>query len=315
MLNISDQVVTIHRGSHYIRHNGRYSKVSLWSQNPTSQKTVKVFMAVNATTSGPMRYIRKICSGYMPSDIGLSSLAWSTATRAASSCFGSDADAVRNARASLAVLIATRAAGVHPILAMLAPEADDHFALMSPRWVIIPYLLVNESTRITMTDSLQVPDTSMVVEAVNMLAVLVAESKVRLVKHGELVKALLHAYINIKINGIGVAPYSSWFLEGHSVGSRPLGFTQVPPVLCSRWGAGCRCSSVIRHYNKIPGVLRDAEAQLCRPYDRHHGSVLGRVRAEVSKNFINEEKGDDSDVLAPHIDEAWFKENTGGFQT
>lgn len=376
MVNVSNEVVTIHRGSHYIRHNCRSTKVSLWSPNPISQKTIKAFIAANAdhvradeigqenvlwvhairywsVVAGMVdsnsssefvevedpdeKAIQAVSAAHSsfvynyPSQ-AFSALAakgarwrnsgdvagglmatgwvrrwlesmgyWSNNGKFSDATGCSDAEDDHNARASLAFSIATRAAGVHPILAMLAPDDDDHFALVRPRWGILHYLYVNEASRAIMTDKLQVADTSVVVEAVGILARLVAEGKVSHVKHVEQVQSLLDAYDSIKTNGIKVAPYSSWFIQGHPAGNRTVPFNQKCPKFSAIVGE--LAAVAVRYHPAIPAALLAAEAELCLPYDRNRWAVLGQVRSETSNEVAIGEKGE---VLVPYIAEPWF---------
>ncbi|TLD08129.1 hypothetical protein PspLS_11978 [Pyricularia sp. CBS 133598] len=385
MVNVSNEVVTIHRGSHYVHHNGRSAKVSLWSPNPTSQKTIKAFIAANAghiradeigqenvLWVHAVRYwsvvagmvdsnsssefvevedpdaeaIKEVSPAHSsfvynyPSqafsalaakgvrwrnsgDVAANLMAtgwvrrwlesmgyWSNNGRFTHVRSSRDANDDCNARASLAFSVATQAAGVHPILAMLAPDDDDHFASVRPRWGILHYLHVNVASRFVMTDKLHVADTSMVVEAVGVLARLVAECKVGLIKHAEQVRALLDAYESIKTNGIKVAPYSSWFLEGHPAGNQPVPFNQKSPKFSALVGE--LAAVAVRYHTAIPAALLAAEAQLCLPYDRDRWTVLGRVRSETSNDVTVEGKGD---LLAPRIVQAWFKEKDGSTES
>ncbi|KAH9436012.1 hypothetical protein MCOR02_004922 [Pyricularia oryzae] len=362
MVNVSNEVVTIHRGSHYIRHNCRSTRVCLWSPNPISQKTIKAFIAANAdhvradeigqenilwvhairywsVVAGMVdsnsssefvevedpdeKAIQAVSSAHSsfvynyPSQ-AFSALAakgarWRNSGDVAGGLMAtgwvrrwlesmgywsnngqfSDATGCRdaddeNVRASLAFSIATHAAGVHPILAMLAPDDDDHFALVRPRWGILHYLHVNEASRAIMTDKLQVADTSVVVEAVGVLARLVAEGKT---------------------NGIKVAPYSSWFLQGHPAGNRTVPFNQKCPKFSALVGE--LAAVAVRYHPAIPAALLAAEAELCLPYDRNclpydrnRWAVLGQVRSETSNEVAIGEKGE---VLVPYIAEPWFQ--------
>lgn len=136
-----------------------------------------------------------------------------------------DMNARKNAQrlTTTAFYTATHAACVHPILAMMSPTIEEHWALIEPCYGMIMSWDVLESTSIRISPKTQVAGTAIVVDSMVVLKMLVSEGLVPLLETVGKHSALVNAYKTVEEHGIRVASYASWFLNGH-----PTGISKVP---------------------------------------------------------------------------------------
>lgn len=125
--------------------------------------------------------------------------------------------------ATSAFYVATHASCVHPVLAMMAPEVEEHWAQIDPSNGMVMTWDVMESTQIRIAPKTQVAGTAIVVDSMVVLKMLAAEGLAPLLESAGKYASLVAAYKKVEANGIRVATYANWFLNGH-----PDGITRVP---------------------------------------------------------------------------------------
>lgn len=108
--------------------------------------------------------------------------------------------------------VATHAAGLHPVLAMMAGTDDAHWAQINVRYGFIHHYEFKSSVVIRISPRTQVAGVAMVVDTYQALKLLTSEAIAPLLLAKGEVEALVRAYQTVESNGIRVAPYGNWFL-------------------------------------------------------------------------------------------------------
>jgi len=126
-------------------------------------------------------------------------------------------------QATTAFYVATHASCVHPVLAMMAPQIEEHWAQIDPSNGMVTTWDIMESTTIRIAPRTQVAGTAIVVDSMVVLKMLVAEGLAPLLESAGKYAALVAAYKQVEKHGIRVATYANWFLNGH-----PDGITRIP---------------------------------------------------------------------------------------
>lgn len=129
-------------------------------------------------------------------------------------------------QATSAFYVATHASCVHPVLAMMAPQIDEHWAQLDPANGMVMSWDIMESTAIRIVPKTQVAGTAIVVDSMVVLKMLVAEGLAPLLESAGKYAALAAAYRQVEAHGIRVATYASWFLNGHPDGTQRIAFAQ-----------------------------------------------------------------------------------------
>jgi hypothetical protein len=125
-----------------------------------------------------------------------------------------------------AFYVATHAAAVHNILAIMAPADEGHWASVDPCYGLLMDWDIRESTSLRMAPKTQVAGTAMVVDAMVALKMLVAEGLAPLLESIPQWRALLGKYRDVEEGGVAVASYAAWFMEGHPLGLQRKNFNQ-----------------------------------------------------------------------------------------
>jgi hypothetical protein len=125
-----------------------------------------------------------------------------------------------------AFYVATHAAAVHNVLAIMAPTDEGHWACIDPCHGLLMKWEVRESTSLRMAPKTQVAGTAMVVDAMVALRMLVAEGIAPLLESIHQWKGLHNQYILVEAGGVAVGSYAAWFMEGHPMGLPRRNFNQ-----------------------------------------------------------------------------------------
>jgi hypothetical protein len=143
-----------------------------------------------------------------------------------------------NKKHTTAFYISTHAAGVHPILALLAPEDIHHFAVIKKKYGFIRQWDVRESAKLRLTPRTQVAGAAMVTDAAEVIKMLVTEGLTPFLSNASAIAALHAAYKLVEKEGMRVAVYQGWFFNGHPdarVATR-ISFNQKDPATASLIG-------------------------------------------------------------------------------
>ncbi|KAK5013250.1 hypothetical protein LTR60_003722 [Cryomyces antarcticus] len=103
-------------------------------------------------------------------------------------------------------------AGVHAILASHAGSDNAHWAKVNPSYGFCPTWLIKR--------------TAMVVDAMDVLRMLVQDRLAFLLKNTDAITSLVRLYNQVKQHGICVVSYAEWFLEDHPEWTKPVAFDQ-----------------------------------------------------------------------------------------
>jgi hypothetical protein len=141
---------------------------------------------------------------------------------------GSDAremEAVQK-RITDAFYVATHAASVHSVLALMAPGDPGHWAEIVPKFGIYLHWDVMDSARIRLEGMTQIAGGAMVADAIVAVKMLIREGLGPLLNHrGQLgVLALQHA--TLESAGVAGGVYAKWYMDGHPEGRVAEPFSQ-----------------------------------------------------------------------------------------
>jgi hypothetical protein len=125
-----------------------------------------------------------------------------------------------------AFYVATHAASVHNVLALMAPVDEGHWASIDPACGILLRWDIRESTMLRMAPKTQVAGTAMVVDAMVTLRMLVGEGLAPLLEQLSQWRSLKSQFTAVEQGGVKVASYASWFLDGHPKNVTKQSFNQ-----------------------------------------------------------------------------------------
>jgi len=190
--------------------------------------------------------------------------------------------------ATSAFYVATHASSPHAVLALMAPEDTDHWVLLNPSFGLITSWDVNESARIRMTPKTQVAGVAMVTDSVVTIKMLIAEGLAPLLTNLDQAQALADAYNTVDTNGIKVAIYANWFLEGHPSGASKVDFSQKNSSFSALVGELAIVATKYYAGTTIAGsaALQNAAQQLGEDSARTIWSALGRQKSSLSAQQI-----------------------------
>jgi hypothetical protein len=125
-----------------------------------------------------------------------------------------------------AFYVATHAAAVHNVLALMAPVDGGHWACIDPSNGLLTKWDIKESTMLRMAPKTQVAGVAMVVDSMVTLKMLVGEGLVPLLENIGQWQSLKSQYEVAESGGVRVASYASWFLDGHPLQVTKQSFNQ-----------------------------------------------------------------------------------------
>jgi len=202
---------------------------------------------------------------------------------------GDKAEVARSHRsATSAFYVATHASSPHAVLALMAPEDDDHWALIDPSFGLIHEWEVNESAKIRMVPKTQVAGVAMVTDSVVTIRMLAKEGLAPLLTNLGQAQALADAYGVVEQHGMKTAVYATWFLEGHPEGNEKVAFSQKDAsygaligelaIVATKYYAGTTISG--------SASLQNAAQQMGEDTSRTIWTALGRQKSSLSAQQI-----------------------------
>jgi len=190
-----------------------------------------------------------------------------------------------NKKNTTAFYISTHAAGVHPILALLAPEDRHHFAVIKKKYGFIRQWDVRESAKLRLTPRTQVAGAAMVTDAVEVVKMLITEGLTPFLSNANAITALHAAYQIVSKEGMRVAVYQGWYFGGHPDPTRTtrVQFNQKDPgtaaligelgVVATKFYSGTTISE--------SPALSNAASQLAAASEQTKWSQLARFKASA----------------------------------
>jgi hypothetical protein len=187
-----------------------------------------------------------------------------------------------------AFYIATHASSVHAVLALMAPQDANHWALIDPQYGLFTEWDVKESTRIRMLPSTQVAGAAMVSDAVVTMRMLIKEGLSPLLANLDQAAALAAAYQQVEENGIRLAVYASWFLEGHPDNVARVEFSQKDSSFASLVGELAIVATKYYIGTTIAGsaALGNAAQQMGEDSARNTWTQLGLRKSALSAQQV-----------------------------
>jgi hypothetical protein len=190
--------------------------------------------------------------------------------------------------ATTAFYVATHAAAVHNVLAMMAPSDADHWAEVDPRFGLLMQWDVRESTSIRIAPKTQVAGTAMIVDAYTCLQMVVTSGYFPLLESRAQWQALKGQHDIVAANGIRVASYAGWFLDGHPAGTAKIAFAQKSSVCADLVG---ELGAVSQTYYKrstigMSPALENAMSQLATETAKERWTALARAKAAASNEVV-----------------------------
>jgi hypothetical protein len=170
----------------------------------------------------------------------------------------------------------------------MAPEDDDHWALIDPSLGLIHEWEVNESARIRMVPRTQVAGVAMVADSVVTIRMLAKEGLAPLLTNLGQAQALADAFNHVNENGIKTAVYATWFLEGHPEGNAKVPFSQKDASYSALIGELAIVATKYYAGTTISGSasLQNAAQQMGEDTSRTIWTALGRQKSSLSAQQI-----------------------------
>jgi hypothetical protein len=125
-----------------------------------------------------------------------------------------------------AFYVATHAAAVHNVLALMAPSDEGHWASIDPRFGLMFTWDVLPSTTVRIAPKTQVAGTAMVVDSMVVFKMLLQSCLAPLLENFGEWRSLQAQYVIVMNNGVRVASYAQWFLDGHPENISRIPFNQ-----------------------------------------------------------------------------------------
>jgi len=187
-----------------------------------------------------------------------------------------------------AFYVATHPSSVHAVLALMAPDDDCHWALIDPKYGLIPEWDVRESTKVRISPKTQVAGVSMVTDAMVCLQMLTKEGISPLLSEYNQFHELVDAYRVVEQNGVRVATYASWFLDGHPQRLTRVAFNQKDTrfaALVGELGAAAETYYSRTTIGESPS-LRNASMQLCSDSAKQIWVQLSKAKKQMNVTAI-----------------------------
>jgi hypothetical protein len=224
---------------------------------------------------------------------------------------------VKNAQvtATSAFYVATHASSVHSVLALIAPTDECHWSVIDASYGLILTWDVKTSTTVRVAPKTQVSGVAMVVDAYQVMKMLISEGIFPLAQHSVKYQALVNAYRSVEEAGIRAASYANWFLDGHPTNITPVAFNQKDGEYADLVG---ELGAVARLYYRKSTIgdsmaLENAMQQLASESAKDQWAAMNRARGEAGAEAVvaayNRVAGKGASVLIAGIngtDEAAF---------
>jgi len=201
-----------------------------------------------------------------------------------------DKDEVRNfqKRATDAFYLATHATAVHNVLALMAPSDESHWARVDPSFGLITKWDVRTSTEVRIAPKTQVAGAAMVVDAYQVMKMLVSEGIFPLCQNASAWKGLVSQYQIVAQSGVRVASYASWFMDGHPQNLEPVAFNQKAAICADLVG---ELAAVARTYYRRSTIgesmaLDNAMQQLASESAKEQWSALSRAKGDATAEEV-----------------------------
>jgi len=212
----------------------------------------------------PRRWIEKLNFGPVTDNIASRRQEWQTVTRA--------------------FVLATHAASVHNVLALVAPNDINHWASINPSYGLVTHWDIHASVRCRLAPNSQVAGVAMVVDSMVVFKRLVQEGLAPLVASAGQARALREALTTVESFGLQCASHASWFLSGHPLRRQPRPFNQKDPTFAELVG---ELAVVAREFYPSTPIakshaLANAAEQLCNPAALGTWRALAREKDRLS---------------------------------
>jgi hypothetical protein len=191
-------------------------------------------------------------------------------------------------KATTAFYIATHATCVHNALSLMAGSDHNHWASIDPKYGFLMRWDVRESTSIRMLPAEQVSGVAMVTDSMVVLKMLTQEGIYPMLENRSQARALVNAFNTVIANGIRVASYASWFLDGHPGQVTKVPFNQKDPQYASLIGELGAVATT--YYGKSTigqsPALDNAKQQLASETSKGRWSALSRAKASATNEMV-----------------------------
>lgn len=191
-------------------------------------------------------------------------------------------------RVTTAFYVATHAIAVHPVLALMAPADEGHWASIDPRWGLTFTWDVLTSTAVRIAPKTQVAGTAMVVDAMVVFKLLLTAGIAPLLESYSEWRTLLAQYKLVEEGGVRVASYAQWFLDGHPGGVVKQSFSQKSSECANLIGelAAAADSYFSRSTIAASPALKNAKTQLATETSKDLWNALARERRAAGQESV-----------------------------
>jgi hypothetical protein len=196
--------------------------------------------------------------------------------------------AAKMVSATDAFYVATHAAAVHNVLALMAPSDEGHWASIDPRYGLLADWEIMPSTLVRIAPKTQVAGTAMVVDAMVVFKMLLQSSLAPLLENFSEWRSLLSQYKIVEENGVRVASYAQWFLDGHPENISRVNFDQKSSACANLIGELAVVAGTYYGQSTIGQsmALRNAARQLASETSKDLWSALAKERKAASQAAV-----------------------------
>lgn len=187
-----------------------------------------------------------------------------------------------------AFYVATHAAGVHNVLAMMAHSDEGHWACIDPQHGLLMKWDIRESTMLRMAPKTQVAGTAWIVDAMVVLRALVGEGLAPLLENISQWQALASKFTEVEAGGVAVASYAAWFMDGHPEGLPKRNFNQKDSLCADLVG---ELGAVARRYYARSTIgqsmaLDNAMNQAASETAKNRWAQLAREKTQATQESV-----------------------------
>lgn len=196
--------------------------------------------------------------------------------------------AAKTVSATDAFYVATHAAAVHNVLALMAPTDEGHWADIDPRYGLLSDWEIMPSTLVRIAPKTQVAGTAMVVDSMVVFKMLLQSSLAPLLENFSEWRSLQSQFKIVEANGVRVASYAQWFLDGHPEKVEKVSFDQKSSACANLIGELAVVAGTYYGQSTIGQsmALKNAARQLASETAKDLWSALAKERRSASQAAV-----------------------------
>jgi hypothetical protein len=182
--------------------------------------------------------------------------------------------------------VATHGVSSHAVLALMAPQDPNHWAIITPSFGFVKNWDVGQSVILRMIPNTQVAGTALVVDAMVVLRMLTSEGLSPFISTIHQLDSMMSAYDEVSKNGMRCAVYAKWYFEGFFKNTNTSAFSQRDSSFVDLLS---ELSIIAMKYYKdstIAGsaALKNLMAQCSMEGIKHNWAAIASKRRDIDKD-------------------------------